>query len=203
MKIYKYEGKDIEEVKKKIIEESKKEESNLIIKINENTKGLFKNKKIEAEVLVVEEVINFIKEVIQEITSLMGIDINVETKKRRDNITILIHSDNNQILIGRRGKTIQALQKIIKHAVYKETQMYVNINVDVGSYKEKRLERLEKMVKQIAKDVAKTKEEIKLEPMNSYERRVVHSLLSDNKYIYTKSVGEEPERSVVIKPKEE
>ena len=72
----------------------------------------------------------------------------------------------------------------------------------INVYKENRKKRLEKMAKYTAKDVAKTKTEAHLEPMNSYERRIIHSILSNNKYVYTESVGEEPNRCVVVKPKE-
>ena len=77
------------------------------------------------------------------------------------------------------------------------------IILDIENYKEKKVSHLERTVKQIAREVAKIKVEAKLDRMNSYERRIVHNCLSKNKYVYTESIGEEPNRCVVIKPKEE
>ncbi|MDD4036620.1 MAG: KH domain-containing protein [Bacilli bacterium] len=203
MKIYNYEGKDIEEIKERVCSELKKEEEQLIILEKEVTGGLFKTKKYELKVLIIEEIIAYIKQQLNKILKLMNIDFNVEVKERDKSINFLIYSDNNSILIGKNGRTITALQIILKQSVYSRTGIYINLTLDVGDYRSKQLKNITRIAKQTAREVAKTKIEVKLDNMNSYERRMVHSLLSDNKNVYTKSEGEEPNRYVIIKPRED
>ena len=148
------------------------------------------------------DIVDYIKENIQEITKLMGMNVNLEVRKREDNITIKIFSDHNAVLIGRNGSTISALQTIIRQMVLTETNTFISIILDVENYKEKKNKNIEYLAKKVAREVAKTKVEAKLDSMNSYERRIVHSILSEDKYVYTESIGEEPNRCVVIKPKE-
>ena len=133
----------------------------------------------------------------------MNIDANIEIKRRDNKIDINIFSDNNGILIGKNGRTMKALQNILKQIVSTKIAEDIYITLDVSDYKEKRNRRICSLAKRIAREVAKTKIETSLDNMNSYERRLVHSTLADNKYVYTVSVGEEPLRHVVIKPKEE
>ena len=97
---------------------------------------------------------------------------------------------------------IEALQTIVRQIVHNETNEFVGIILDVENYKEKRVKSLEYLAKKVAREVKETKVETKLDSMNSYERRIIHSILSDNKYVYTESIGEEPNRCVVVKPKE-
>ena len=132
----------------------------------------------------------------------MGITANLEVRRREDNITIKIFSDHNAVLIGRNGTTVEALQTIIRQIVLNETNTFISIILDVEDYKDKRKRNIEYLAKKVAREVAKTKVEAKLDSMNSYERRIVHSILSEDKYVYTESTGEEPNRCVVIKPKE-
>ncbi len=203
MKVYSFEGKKIEDIKEQIYEELKQTEENLIIYEREVKGGLFKTKKIEVDVLIVDEVIEFVKEYLKKIAVLMNIDLNIEVRKREKNISFLLHSDQNNILIGRNGRTIDALQTIIKQAIYNKTKVYVNINFDVGGYKQNQIGRIERLAINIARDVARTRVEVQLDSMNSYERRIVHAMLSEHEHVYTQSIGEEPNRCVVIKPKGE
>ena len=92
---------------------------------------------------------------------------------------------------------------IIKHAIFNEIGEYYPFVLDVGEYKQAREQRLERIAKKTAREVAYTKVAAKLEPLNSYERRIVHEALANNKKVITESEGEEPNRCVVIKPKEE
>ena len=105
-------------------------------------------------------------------------------------------------LIGKNGYTISALQTIVRQIVFNEINQNISIILDVENYKEKKIKNIEYLAKKTAREVAKTKVEAKLDSMNSYERRIVHSILSEDKYVYTESIGEEPNRCVVIKPKE-
>lgn len=196
-----YEAKTYEDAKSKALDELKLTEENLIINVIEEKNSLLK-KSVKIEVINYNDIIDYLKETINEITKLMGLNVNLEIRRREENITIKIFSDHNAVLIGKNGYTIQALQTIVRQIIYNQLKQNISIILDVENYKEKKLKNIEYLAKQVAKEVAKTKVEAKLDSMNSYERRVVHSILSDNNYVYTESVGEEPNRCVVIKPKE-
>ena len=202
MKKYEYEGKTKEEALEKAISELKVNEKDLIINILEEKNSLLK-KNVKIEVINYNDLIDYIKETIIEITKLMGLTVNLEVRRREENITIKIFSDHNAVLIGRNGKVLEALQAIIRQIVHNETKEFISIILDVENYKDKRIKSLELLAKKVAKEVSQTKVETKLDSMNSYERRIIHSILSNNKYVYTESVGEEPNRCVVIKPKDE
>ena len=201
MKKYKYTGKTKEEAIEKATKELNVEEKNLIVNILEEKNTLLK-KNVKIEVIDYNDLIDYIKEVITEITKLMGATVNLEIRRREDNITIKIFSDHNAVLIGKNGYTVDALQTIIRQIVQNATKSYVGIILDIENYKDKKNKNIEYLAKKVAKEVANTKVEAKLDSMNSYERRIVHSILSENKYVYTESIGEEPNRCVVIKPKE-
>ena len=201
MQKYIYEGKTFDDVKDKALSELKTVEENLIINILEEKNTLLK-KYVKIEVINYNDIINYTKEVINEITKLMGLEVNLEVRRREENITIKIFSDHNAVLIGKNGNTIQALQTIVRQIIFKEINTNISIILDVENYKEKKIKNIEYLAKKTAREVAKTKVEAKLDSMNSYERRIVHSILSDDKFVYTESVGEEPNRCVVIKPKE-
>ena len=201
MQKYIYEGKTFDDVKDKALSELKTVEENLIINILEEKNTLLK-KYVKIEVINYNDIINYTKEVINEITKLMGLEVNLEVRRREENITIKIFSDHNAVLIGKNGNTIQALQTIVRQIIFKEINTNISIILDVENYKEKKIKNIEYLAKKTAREVAKTKVEAKLDSMNSYERRIVHSILSDDKCVYTESIGEEPNRCVVIKPKE-
>ncbi len=201
MKKYEYTGKTKEEAIEKATKELNVEEKNLIVNVLEEKNTLLK-KNVKIEVIDYNDLIDYIKEVITEITKLMGVTVNLEIRRREDNITIKIFSDHNAVLIGKNGYTVDALQTIIRQIVQNATKSYVGIILDIENYKDKKNKNLEYLAKKVAKEVANTKVEAKLDSMNSYERRIVHSILSENKYVYTESIGEEPNRCVVIKPKE-
>lgn len=201
MKSYMYEGKNKEEAINKAINELNTVRENLIVEVLEETKGIVK-KKVVVKVIKQDEVVDFIKDTLNEITKLMGVNINLEVRKRDESISIKIFSDNNAILIGKNGRTITALQSLIKQMVYNVLEEKISIILDVENYKEKRIKSLEYLARNTAKEVSKTKIEAKLDSMNSYERRIIHEALSNNRYVYTESTGEEPNRCVVIKPKE-
>lgn len=202
MKKYTFDGKTKEEAISNALNELKVNEKDLIVNTIEEKNTLLK-KNVKIEVINYNDLIDSIKENIIEITKLMGLTVNLEVRRREENITIKIFSDHNAVLIGRNGKVLEALQAIIRQIVHNETKEYISIILDVEDYKDKRIKSLEYLAKKVAKEVSQTKLETKLDSMNSYERRIIHSILSNNKYVYTESVGEEPNRCVVIKPKEQ
>ena len=201
MNKYNFEGKTFEEVKERALYELKESENNIIIKVIAEKNGLLK-KSVTVEVIKYSDVINYVKETLTTIINLMNLNPTFEVKRRDNSINIKIYSDNNSILIGKNGRSIQALQLLIRQMLANKITNEVLVNLDVENYKEKKLKSIEFLAKKIAREVSKTKVETKMDSMNSYERRVVHNLLANNKYVYTESIGEEPNRCVVIKPKE-
>ena len=201
MNKYVYEGKTKEEAIEKALQELKITEEDAIITVLEEKNGLLK-KSVKIEVVNINELIDYVKESLNEIISLMNLEANLEIRRRENNLTITIFSNNNSILIGKNGKNLSSLQTIIRQIVNANVKSDLQIILDVENYKEKRITHLERMAKQIAKEVKYTKVEVKLDPMNSYERRAIHNILSKNKYVYTESIGVEPNRCQVIKPKE-
>jgi len=200
MQRYEYISKTLEECLKKAEEELKVEQDQIFYKETEEQVGLLKKKKVKIEVIKKQDVIEKIKELIKEITKLMNIEINLETKTREDHIQInLITEQNSSVLIGRNGKTIESLQIIIKNAIQNITGFRINIIIDVENYKDKKNQNLEYYASKIAKEVRRTGIEAKLDPMNSYERRIVHSICNEIEGIKTESLGEEPERYIIIK----
>jgi len=177
-------------------------EENLYIKEIEVKNGLF-NKKAEIEVIRRDDVIEYIKEYIKELIHNMGITCNLEVKKRENGINITVISDNNSILIGKNGKTLEAITLVIKQMIYNEIGEYFPFVLDIGEYKVAKEQKLESLAKRTAREVATSKIPAKLDPMNSYERRIIHNALTNNKKVITESEGEEPNRYVVIKPKED
>ena len=203
MKKYEFEAKTYEEAINKAINELNTPQENLIIRILEEKNGLLK-KSTKIEVIKHNDLVNYIKEVLNDITSNMGIEANLEIRKRDNNLMIKIFSDHNAVLIGKNGYTIQALQNVIRQIVYNAVENNnLLITLDVENYKEKRVSNIERLAKRMAKEVLATKTEAKLDSMNSYERRIVHAILADNPHLTTESIGEEPNRCVVIKYVEE
>lgn len=202
MNTYTFEDKTIEEAKNKALKELNINEENIII-INTTEKNGLLKKSASIELVTVDEIINYLKDSLNDILSLMGIEANYEVRRRENRIEIKIFSNNNAILIGKNGRTMQSLQTILRFILKNHVNSDLSVMLDVENYKEKRNKNIEYLAKKVARDVAKTKVETKLDNMNSYERRIVHNILSDNKYVYTVSEGEEPNRHVIIKPRED
>jgi len=199
-----YVGKTKEEAIQIAKEELQEVEENLFIKEVETTKGgLFKSKKVEIEVIEKREVIKDIKDFLVKLLKDIGYTVNIEIKNKDDVPKYVIFSDNDSLLIGKNGKNLKALSTIVSQYLNKELGRNYKFVIDVNEYKEKREQSLERLAKKIAREVATTKIEVKLDSMNSYERRIIHNALTNNKKVYTESEGEEPNRYVVVKPKED
>lgn len=203
MKKYVFTGKSEDDVLNEALESLKVSEDDIICKFTEQKNGIFKAKKYEVEVVKKSDIDDFIKDFTLKLTKDMGFDVKIEAKKRDGILNITLYSDNNNLLIGKDGKNMSALGVIVRQVIYNELGFFYKFNLDVGEYKLKQQKNLERMAYKVAHDVAKSKIEAKLEPMNSYERRIIHNALNDDKYVYTESIGEEPNRCVVIKPRED
>lgn len=203
MEILVYEGKNLNELKEKAFSELNASENELYIRETEEVKGLLKTKKYKLEILTKDDVVKYIKNYIIDVAKNMGITVNIEAKKRENYIQINLFSENSSILIGKNGRTMEALQYLIKNSIFNKTGFKINVILDVEDYKEKINKYLEYNVKKIAREVRKTGVDAKLDPMNSYERRIVHNAVNEIKGVSTISEGVEPNRYVVIKKDEQ
>lgn len=202
MEKHRFVGKTYEEAVNKAKLELQELEENLIINVIDEKKSLL-SKKCEIEVIEKREIKNFIKEKLVNILREMGYQAEVEIQVKQDIPTYRIYSNNDSLLIGKGGKNLEALQIVLRQIVNTETGINYKFFLDVSDYKEKNEHHLEVLARRLAREVATTKIEVKMDSMNSYERRIVHNVLTNNKKVYTESVGEEPNRCVVIKPRED
>ena len=131
----------------------------------------------------------------------LTVDINMEYNQGNGCLDIDFSGDDMGILIGKRGQTLDSLQYLTSLVVNKEQKEYVRVKLDTENYRKRRKETLENLAKNIAYKVRKTRKAVSLEPMNPYERRIIHSALQGNKWVETYSEGKEPYRHVVITPK--
>ena len=201
MEIIKKEGKELESILESICEEYKVSKDDFYYHYTESKTGLFgKNSVINVEVILNSELLNFIKEYLEELLTNMGLNVNFESKLREDVMYVKIYSDNNPVLIGKGGNTLKALENIVRQKVNTEFGVRPYISLDVENYREKQQKRIERLAKNIAREVARTKVEVHLDNMNAYERRIVHNILTNFKGVKTESTGEEPNRHVIIKP---
>lgn len=203
MQVEVFEGKEEKEVLASALESLGLTIDDVMYYVTKTKAGLLKKEVVSVHIATYENIINYIKEYLESLTKDMGLNVTFESKIRDKQITIKMYSDNNKILIGRNGQTLQALTTIVKQVIFNNINCYPYLILDVENYKEKKVKYLERLAKNIAREVASTKNPVELENMNSYERRIVHNILTDNPHVYTESVGEEPERHVVIKPKED
>lgn len=203
MEKYKFQAKSEEGLLEKALLELNLKEEDVLTRTYEEKGGLFSGKKYTLEVVKLSDIASLGKEILEELLDKLGIKTNIETKIRESQIKYEIFSQNNSLLIGKKGHILDSIQVYLRQAIYNAVDLFVNVSVDVERYKEKQNYFLEKKVKKIARDVTLSKVDVKLDPMNSYERKVVHSALQGFKYIKTESEGEEPNRCVVIKYVEE
>lgn len=198
-----FEGKEEKEVLERALEELNLKEDEVYTYVTKTKGGLLKKEVVSVHVITRDDVVEFVKDYLKNLTKDMGLDVTFESKVRDEQITIKMYSDNNNILIGKEGKTLQALTTVVKQVVYNKINEYPYILLDVENYKDKKEQRLIRLAKNVARDVAKTKLPVELENMNSYERRIIHNALGESKKVYTESVGVEPNRHIVVKPKED
>lgn len=139
---------------------------------------------------------NFLKDVFEAMD--LVVVINVKYDEEEKSMDIDLSGDEMGVLIGKRGQTLDSLQYLVSLVVNKESEDYIRVKVDTEDYRKRRKETLENLAKNIAYKVKRTKRPVSLEPMNPYERRIIHSALQNDKYVTTHSEGEEPFRRVVV-----
>ena len=201
---YVLEAKTEEELLPLAEEKLNTKENNLFYQIKEIESGkLFKSKKYQIEVYKKDDVVQYIKNYIKELSQTMDLPIQTEISIEDTNFQIQLYSENNAILIGKEGRTMNAIQTMLKQAVQNQIDYPLHIHVDVSNYRAKQEHNFEYEIKKLMKEVQKTKIDMKLEPMNSYQRRIIHNLAPKFTNITTFSTGEGKERYITIHYEEE
>lgn len=160
--------------------------------------GLFKGITYECSGFLKLDIMNDAVDYLKNILNGMGIDVNIEVSTKNKVTTIKMYSSKNEVIIGRNGQNLDALTTIVRQFIKNITPNGPRIILDVEDYKDRQLKRIERLAKNIAREVVKTKVDVEMDNMNSYERRAVHNALTNFKGVKTESVGEEPNRHVVI-----
>lgn len=192
-----YVGKTLEDALKKASEDLEIEIENLVYSIQEEKKGLF-SKKTTIAVYMMEDIVHFAEEYILNITDTLDIEATASTDLVDGIMRITIDSTNNPILIGKNGKTLQALGDLTKAALSNKFHRHFRVLLDVNGYKDKKYRKLAFKAKTVAKEVQKTKINATLDPMPADERRVVHNALTHMRNIKTESKGVGSHRQVQI-----
>lgn len=140
------------------------------------------------------------KEFLDKLFTAMKVEtvVKIQMDHENNSMDIELSGPDMGILIGKRGQTLDSIQYLTSLYVNKESDSYIRVKIDTENYRERRKETLENLAKNIAYKVKRTRLSVYLEPMNPYERRIIHSALQNDKYVCTKSEGEEPYRKVVV-----
>lgn len=153
--------------------------------------------EVELQIDPVQEAKNFLEQVLVN----MGVEAQIEVKKQKENILFQIMGKDLGIIIGRRGQTLDSLQFLVNTVGNRHSNSYLRIVLDAENYREKRKQALEQLADRLAQKAIKTGQLVKLEPMPSHERKVIHTYLQNRKNINTYSEGDEPQRYLVIQVK--
>lgn len=167
----------------------------------EQSKGFFsflKSKDVRVIATIKKSDEENAKQYLVDVLAQMGIQANVDYQVSSDAIHFDVSGDDMALVIGRRGQTLDALQYLLSLVVNKNRDEYIRVVLDTENYRSKREQSLEKLANKLAYKVRKSRREVVLEPMNPYERRIIHASLQNNKFVATRSEGEDPNRKVVI-----
>ena len=202
LKEIKFEAKTDEEALEYAINELKVDKDSINLEVLEETKGFLGiGRKALYKASYEIDIVSYAKEYIKNILSGMNITYQLEVRSNEDEINIAIESSDNPLLIGKDGKCLDALLTLLKVYISRLSNDTVMVGLDIGGYRANRKKQLEVLATKTAKEVAKTKIEVKLKPMNAYERKIIHEKLADWRDVYTESEGEGADRALVIKPK--
>jgi spoIIIJ-associated protein len=195
-------GKTVQEAIGLALEELDVDESDVKVEVlDEGSKGIFGllgNKEARVRVTVKESKADVAADFLSKVFDKMNVEVEIEVLEDGDSICLNVSGRDSGIIIGRRGETMDSLQYLTNLIVNKNTDNYVKVTLDIENYRSRREETLVKLANRLAAKVVKLRKSITLEPMNPYERRIIHSSLQNNRNVETYSVGEEPNRKVVI-----
>ena len=199
MNVVKSVQKTKDEALRKVLAELNASEDEVAYSFQEIKGGLFKGVTYECSGFLKLDLISDVQEYLKNILNGMGLEVSFEVTTKDEVTTIKMYTSNNPVVIGRNGANLEALTTLARQFIKNVTFNGPKIILDVEDYKERQIKRLERLAKNLARDVVRTKTDVEMDNMNSYERRIVHNVLTDFKGVKTESVGEEPNRHVVIK----
>lgn len=203
LKIKEFEAKTETEALEKATSDCHCQQEDLFYETTFEEGKLFKGSKYKLKVVTRDDLNEYLLDFCKELGNKMGFPITAELQYLETTVTVRLNSEQNAILIGKEGRTLNAIQIVLRQSLHNLINTSLKIVVDVGNYKEKKLKKLEHEIKSLAKEVSATGMEIALDPMNSYERRFVHSIVADIEGVTTESIGEGKERHIIIKKVEE
>jgi len=195
MRVIEKDAKTEEDAINQILKEIGTENRDLIqnVEVIEGAKSIlpFSSKKVKVKVTISESVEQETKQLVEEFIKQMGVNVNKINILEYDdnNVNIDLKTDKDSLIIGKRGKTLEALQYLVNIIFNKNREKRVKIILDVQGYRDKRVQSLQKLAKNLALKVKQTRRDKVLEPMNPYERKIIHSALQNNKDIKTESIG--------------
>ncbi len=169
----------------------------------ESDGGLFKGKRFICTLTTKYAVKEYIKSFLSSLAYKMGTKFDIEISENINGFSVQIVSLDNATLIGREGKTLNSIQMILRQSIRKFGNFDFKVNLDISNYKANREASIESTVRKVCKEIMDNKVPVSLEPMNSYERRLVHNVVNEFDMLVTESEGVEPNRHVVIKVNEE
>ena len=191
--IYNFEGNSQEDCRIKCLDNLDVYDNEIIVKEYEE------NDIYKIEVLKISEIKEYLLDYLNNLFKKMNIETNISIAEEEKIFTVKIQSNDNAIIIGKEGKNLSAIQVLLRQVVRNLTNFNLKINLDVSNYKLRKQQLFEQDVKKIINEVLSTKLSTKLDPMNSYQRRIVHNVANNYYNIETESIGEEPNRYVTIK----
>ena len=169
--------------------------------LNEGKKGLFGifgSRKAEVVVTLVPDPVEEAKQFLQKVCEDMGLDVKVDVKVDGKNVTFDLSGDKIALLIGKRGQTLNSLQYLVQLVANRHSKQYLTVILDAEDYRRRRNDTLIQLAERMAQKVLKTRKEVALEPMPSYERKVIHTALMKIDKVETYSSGKDPYRHLVI-----
>ncbi len=179
---------------------SDKVEYEVVEKETNGILGIFAKKDAKIRVKLLNDVKTTVHEFLTKVFKAMEIEANIVIEYNEDDSLMNINLEGSDmgLLIGKRGQTLDSLQYLTSLVANKDAKSYIKVKMDTENYRERRKETLENLAKNIAHKVKKTRRNVSLEPMNPYERRIIHSALQGDRYVETHSEGDEPYRKVVV-----
>ncbi len=162
--------------------------------------GIFNSKPAVIKARKVLTVTDIAEEFLNHVFEAMNMKVTITSYMDEEEkcLNIELSGDDMGVLIGKRGQTLDSLQYLVSLIVNKESEEYLRVKLDTENYRERRKATLENLARNIASKVKRTKRPVSLEPMNPYERRIIHSALQNDRYVVTRSDGEEPYRHVIV-----
>ncbi|MEH7224760.1 RNA-binding cell elongation regulator Jag/EloR [Bacillus sp. JJ1566] len=164
--------------------------------------GIFGTKPAVVKVTVKIDPVEEAQKFLEQVVSTMGVPATLDVRRNGKNVTFQLSGEKIAVLIGKRGQTLNSLQYLTQLVANRSSDHYLNIIVDAENYRGRREETLVQLAERLADKVRRTKQDVKLEPMPSYERKVIHTALANNAKVKTSSSGSDPNRYIVISPAE-